>query len=61
LKITESLKNIIDTKFASLDDFTRKQKLFALSSKLENLISNAPENKKPLYVAMKKVIDSYIQ
>lgn len=61
LKIVEQIKNIIEIKFLKYDDFTRKQKLYGLSSKLEKILKTSPESKKPLYQAIKKMVDSYIQ
>ncbi|MDD2565249.1 MAG: phosphodiester glycosidase family protein [Candidatus Gracilibacteria bacterium] len=61
LKVVEAFKKIINTKFASLDDFTRKQKLFALNSKLNLLSKNSSEAKKSFYEALIKTVNSYIQ
>jgi hypothetical protein len=33
-RITELFKSLLDKKFANLDDLTRKQKFYALSTKL---------------------------
>lgn len=61
-KIIAKYKEMLNKKFISLDDFTRKQRLYTLSSRLSVEISKFPDgSKKKSLQLLKKAVDSYIE
>ncbi len=58
----EDFKRLLEAKYSVLDDMTRKQKYFALSSKLEIIISKlkAWSKKRVYYEWIKRFVDSMI-
>jgi hypothetical protein len=62
-RAAEKIKKQLDERFASFDDMTRKQKYFALSTRLGQMAATLPEDskKRKLLIGLKNEIDRSIQ